>query len=242
MDRRKLYGVWLPTDELLGIPLVAYHWLRGKKIRDLLFEKLHAAREKSKNCHLSEKDITELKIQYDELDNVFSDWFKQIEKSPNHTFQEKIDYCLKRFRTESLRNLTASRTLILQENFLKGAEKTLFLYFLLYGEAKSNNSFMSIFSSEENYNKFINVMKYNSYLDEKNQFNIPVIFFSSILEFLRKNGIIKKVKNIEIIKSLKDDFNFEISPSSFSNATPYPTRDEEGKLFDDLSKEFVIKY
>ncbi len=85
-------------------------------------------------------------------------------------------------------------------------------------------------------------MKYNSYLDEKNQFNIPVIFFSSILEFLRKNGIIKKVKNIEIIKSLKDDFNFEISPSSFSNATPYPIKDEEKKIFDDLSKEFAIEH
>ena len=54
--------------------------------------------------------------------------------------------------------------------------------------------------------------------------------------------MIKNVKNIDIIKLLKDDFDFEISPSSFSSATPYPTKDEEKKLFDDLSKEFMIKY
>ena len=85
-------------------------------------------------------------------------------------------------------------------------------------------------------------MKNNSYLNENNKIDIPIIFFAGILTFLKKNGIIKKVKNIDIVKFLKDDFNFEISPSSFSSATPYQTKDEEKKLIDDLSKKFIIKY
>ena len=95
----------------------------------------------------------------------------------------------------------------LQGNFLAGAEKTLFLYFLLYRERKPNNSFVSIFSSEENYNKFIFVMKNNSYLDENNKFDISVIFFSGVLTFLKKKGVIKNVKNIVGIKAASGDLS-----------------------------------
>ena len=48
--------------------------------------------------------------------------------------------------------------------------------------------------------------------------------------------------DVEIVKFLKEKFDFKISTPTFSNGIAYPTKDEEKKLFDDLSKEFMIKY
>lgn len=242
MNEKKLYGRWYIWEELIGYPMMLYHWIKGDKIKKLLSERIKKAKFRAEQEILTEKDKNELLIEYEKLDNFFGYHFKEINQFNSHNFQEKINYCLKQYRKESSKKLTSSNLMKLQGNFLTGAEKTLFIYFLLYDEKKTKNSFLSIFSSEENYNKFIFVMKNNSYLDENNKFDISVIFFSGVLSFLKKKGIIKNVKNIDIIKLLKDDFNFEVSPSSFSSGIPYPTKDEEKKLFDDLSKEFMIKY
>lgn len=242
MNEKKLYGRWYIWEELISYPMMLYYWIKGDKIKELLSERIKKAKQTAEQEILTEKDKNELLIEYERLDNFFSYHFKEINQFDSHTFQEKITYCLRQYRKESAMKLTSSSLMKLQGNFLTGAEKTLLLYFLLYDEKKTKNSFLSIFSSEENYNTFILVMKNNSYLDKNNKFDITVIFFASILTFLKKRGVIKKVKNIDIIKLLKEDFNFEISPSSFSSATPYPTKDEEKKLFDDLSKEFMIKY
>lgn len=242
MNKKKLYGRWYFWEEIIGYPMMLYYWIKGDKIKELLSERIKKAKHTAEQEILTEKDKNELLIEYERLDNFFSYHFKEISQFSSHNFQDKINYCLKQYRKESSRKMTSSNLMKLQGNFLVGAEKTLFLYFLLFGERKTKDLFMSIFSSEENYNTFVLVMKNNSYLDKNNKFDITVIFFASILTFLKKRGVIKKVKNIDIIKLLKDDFNFEISPSSFSSATPYPTKDEEKKLFDDLSKEFMIKY
>ncbi|MDV3508140.1 hypothetical protein CMU89_05745 [Elizabethkingia anophelis] len=242
MNKNKLYGHWYIWEELMGYPMILYYWIKGDKIQKMLSERIEKARQKAEQMTLTEKNKNEFLIEYEKLDNFFSYHFKEIDKFNSHNFQDKINYCLKQYRKESSQKLTSSNLMKLQGNFLAGAEKTLFLYFLLYGERKPNNSFVSIFSSEENYNKFIFVMKNNSYLDENNKFDISVIFFSGVLTFLKKKGVIKNVKNIDIIKLLKDDFDFEISPSSFSSGMPYPTKDEEKKLFDDLFKEFMIEY
>ena len=242
MNEKKLYGRWYIWEELISYPMMLYYWIKGDKIKELLSERIKKAKQTAEQEILTEKDKNELLIEYERLDNFFSYHFKEINQFDSHTFQEKITYCLRQYRKESAMKLTSSSLMKLQGNFLTGAEKTLLLYFLLYDEKKTKNSFLSIFSSEENYNTFILVMKNNSYLDKNNKFDITVIFFASILTFLKKRGVIKKVKNIDIIKLLKEDFNFEISPSSFSSATPYPTKDEEKKLFDDLSKELMVKY
>lgn len=242
MDKKKLYGHWYIWEELVSYPMMLYYWIKGDKIQKMLSERIEKARRKAEQMTLTEKNKNEFLIEYEKLDNFFSYHFKEIDKFNSHNFQDKINYCLKQYRKESSQKLTSSNLMKLQGNFLAGAEKTLFLYFLLYRERKPNNSFVSIFSSEENYNKFIFVMKNNSYLDENNKFDISVIFFSGVLTFLKKKGVIKNVKNINIIKLLKDDFDFEISTSSFSSGMPYPTKDEEKKLFDDLSKELMVKY
>ncbi|MFN3021360.1 hypothetical protein ACK1KB_10280 [Chryseobacterium sp. TY3] len=242
MNEKKLYGRWYIWEEFIGYPMMLYYWIKGDKIQKLLSERIHKAKQRAEEEILTEKDKNEFLIEYERLDNFFSYHFKKINEFDSHNFNEKIAYCLQQYRKESALKLTSSNLMKLQGNFLTGAENTLFLYFLLYNEKKTKNSFLSIFSSEENYNTFLSVMKSNSYFDKNNRFDISVIFFAGILTFLKKKGVIKNVKNIDIIKLLKDDFDFEISPSSFSSATPYPTKDEEKKLFDDLSKEFMIKY
>lgn len=242
MNEKKLYGRWYIWEELVGYPMMLYYWIKGDRIKKLLSERIRKAKHRAEQEVLTEKTKNEFLIEYEKLDNFFSQHFKEISQFNSHNFQDKINYCLQQYRKESAKKLTSSNLMKLQGNFLTGAEKTLYLYFLLYGERKASNTFMSVFSSEENYSKFISVMKNNSYLDENNKFDIKKIFLAGVLTFLRNKGIIKNVDNIEIVKVLKADFDFEISTPSFSNGIPYPTKDEEKKLFDDLSMEFMIKY
>jgi len=242
MDEKKLYGHWYIWEELVSYPMMLYYWIKGDKIKTLLSERIKNAKYRAEQEILTEKDKNELLIEYEKLDNFFSYHFKEISQFNSHNFQDKINYCLKQYRKESSRKLTSSNLMKLQGNFLNGAENTLFLYFLLLDERKVESSFMSVFSNEENYRKFIIIMRNNSYLDENKKFDIKKIFLAGVLTFLRNKGIIKNVDNTEIVKVLKADFDFEISTPSFSNGIPYPTKDEEKKLFDDLSKEFMINY
>lgn len=242
MDEKKLYGRWYFWEEIIGYPMMLYYWIQGDNIQKMLSERIEKARQKAEQITLTAKNKSEFLIKYEKLDNFFSYHFKEISQFNSHNFQEKISYCLRQYRKESAKNITSSSLMKLQGNFLVGAENTLFLYFLLYDERKIESSFMSVFSNEENYNKFISVMRNNSYLDENNKFDIKKIFLAGVLTFLRNKGIIKNVDNIEIVKVLKADFDFEISTPSFSNGIPHPTKDEEKKLFDDLSIEFMIKY
>ncbi|WP_185113493.1 hypothetical protein [Chryseobacterium sp. CCH4-E10] len=242
MDKKKLYGRWYIWEELIGYPMILFYWIKGDKIQKLLSRRIEKAKKRAGQFVLTEKKMNEFLIDYENLNNFFSYHFKKINQFGSHNFNEKIDYCLQQYKKESSNNLSSSSLMKLQGNFLAGAEETLFLHFLLYDEKKANSSFASLFSSEGNYQKFISVMRNNSYLNGNNQFDIPIIFFAGILEFLKRNGMIKKVKNIDILKLLKKDFDFEISPASYSSGTPYPTKDEEKKLFNDLSTEFMIKY
>ena len=242
MKQNNLYLKYNPGAEIIAIPFIVSRIIKGKNIKELLYDIINAIREKAANVKLNELEKFEAQIEYNNIENFFATHFKALENSNEHTFEDKIKYCLKKYAKESKSLLSAANTVVLEENFLKGAQETLFYYFIINENKKPKKTFQSIFANKENYNKFISIMKNNSYLNENNKIDIPIIFFAGILTFLKKNGIIKKVKSIDIVKFLKDDFNFEISPSSFSSATPYPTKDEEKKLFDDLSKEFMIKY
>lgn len=243
MNEKKLYGRWYFWEELAGYPMMLHYWIKGHRIKKLLSKRIEKAKQRAGEELLTEKTKSEFLIEYEKLDNFFSHHFKEISQFNSHSFNDKIEYCLKHYKKESSNNLSSSSLMKLQGNFLSGAEKTLFLYFLLYDEKKAeNSSFMSVFSNEESYYKFISVMKNNSYLNGNNKFDIPITFFAGVLTFLKKKGVIKNVKNIDIIKALKTDFDFEISTASFSNGMPYPTKEEEKRLFDDLSIEFMIKY
>lgn len=194
MKEKKLYGRWYIWEELMSYPMMIYYLFKGERIKQLLSERIKKATQRAEQEVLTEKTKSEFLIEYENLDNFFSYHFKEISQFNSHNFQDKINYCLQQYRKESAKKLTSSNLMKLQGNFLTGAEKTLYLYFLLYGERNASNTFMLVFSSEENYSKFISVMKNNSYLDENNKFDIKKIFLAGILTFLRNKGIIKKCR------------------------------------------------
>lgn len=131
MDKKKLYGRWYFWEEIIGYPMMLYYWIKGDKIQKMLSERIEKARQKAEQITLTEKNKNEFIIEYENLDNFFSFHFKEIDKSRNHNFEDKIKYCLKQYRKESSKQLTSSNMMILQGNFLNGAENTLFLYFVL---------------------------------------------------------------------------------------------------------------
>jgi hypothetical protein len=97
----------------------------------LLSERIDKARKNGEQVELTEKIKQEFLIEYERLDNFFSYHFKEIDKSRNHNFEDKINYCLKQYKKESSKQLTSSNLMKLQGNFINGAEITLFYYFAL---------------------------------------------------------------------------------------------------------------
>ncbi len=127
----KIYGKWYPWQELSAYPMMLYYFIKGKKLKELLEEKIAKAKKKATKKEFSERELYENQIEYDKLDNLFSLYFKEVDKSDVHSFKDKIEYCLQKYKLETQKHLTASRVVILQGNFLTGAEKTLYLYFTL---------------------------------------------------------------------------------------------------------------
>lgn len=240
--KKNIYPAYNPASELIAIPFIVNNFIRGKTIKERLKGIIESAKKEALNKTLTEQEKYVKQIDYDDLDNFFANHFKALENSKVHSFEDKVDYCLNKYAIEAKSLLSVANTVVLEENFLKGAKKTLSIYFKINKGKEPKKSFQSLFSNKEYYDKFILVMENNSYLSKDNKFDIPVIFFSGVLIFLRKKGIIKKVKNIDIVKNLNTDFNYKISEASISSATDYPTKDEEKKLFNDLSKEFMIDY
>ena len=136
MDKNKLYGSWYIWEELVSYPMMLYYWIKGDKIKKLLSERIKNAKQRAEQEVLTEKTKNEFLIEYEKLDNFFSYHFKQIDKSRSHNFQEKINYCVQQYKTESSKHFNSSSLMKLQGNFLNGAENTLFLYFTLDRKVK----------------------------------------------------------------------------------------------------------
>ncbi len=128
---KNIYGKWYPWQELLAYPLMLYYFIKGKRLKELLDGKIENAKYKATEKEFSEKELYENKIEYEKLNNLFSIYFKEVEESDVHSFDDKIEYCLEKYKLETDKHLSASRVIILQDNFLRGAEKTLYLYFAL---------------------------------------------------------------------------------------------------------------
>src|SRR5690625_4784109 len=104
--------------------------------------------------------------------------------------------------------------MILQGNFLNGAEKTLKLYYIidrcnkeekqLLDKSLKNNreSFEKIFSKSSYGSTFLNLLE-NSFLDENNQLIIEKGILSGYLNHLRNRKIIKDISDKEIRKQLE---------------------------------------
>lgn len=242
MKEKNNYMLLNPVAQIIAVPFLLSRIIKGKKIKELIYEKIDFTREESAKCTFSEIERFEKGLEYENLDNFFVNHFRKVENSLAHTFEDKINYCLNRYSVESRKILTAANLVVLEENFLNGAEKALFLYFSLKNRDKVDKSFKNLFSSDENYFVFISVMKNNSYLNDVNRIDIPKIFFAGILTFLRSKGVLKNVKDTEIVTALNFEFDFTISKASLCNGVPHPTNESEKKLFDEFAKQYIIKY
>ncbi len=129
--KKNIYPFYNPASEIIAIPIIISRIFSGKKIKDLLLDIIESTRNEALNSILSEKEKIEKEIEYYDLENFFATNFKALELSKVHTLEDKINYCLIKYAEESKKLLSPSNTVILEENFLKGAKKTLGLYFLL---------------------------------------------------------------------------------------------------------------
>ena len=244
MDEKRLYGRWFFWDEIIGFPMMIYYWIKGEKIQKMLENRINAAKEKANNITLTDKIKNEYLIEYEKLNNFFSLHFKEINNSPNHNFQEKIIYCLQEYKKESSRILSSSNLMKLQENFLNGAETTLFLYFVLDQKVRREIRLSDIIIGENNSKLFIDFLKRKKFIDENN--NLIVDQKSSFIRIhrcLKDNRIINPdFQDTTIIEAMENEYNTNFDKGTFSRAITVKPTDFEQSIHMELSKMFDFKY
>ena len=244
MDEKKLYGRWFLWDEIIGFPMMIYYWIKGEKIQKMLENRINAAKEKANNITLTDKIKNEYLIEYEKLNNFFSLHFKEINNSPNHNFQEKIIYCLQEYKKESSRILSSSNLMKLQENFLNGAETTLFLYFVLDQKVRREIRLSDIIIGENNSKLFIDFLKRKKFIDENNNLIVDQkSSFIRIHRFLKDNRIINPdFQDTTIIEAMENEYNTNFDKGTFSRAITVKPTDFEQSIHMELSKMFDFKY
>lgn len=232
MDKKKIYGKWSITDEIVGYPLMIHAWIKGKKVSQLLEKRIEIAKNKADEIEINLSKVDEYRIEYEELDNFFAHYFRKIDSSEHKSFEEKINYCLSQFKREANTLYSSSKLMILQSNFLNGAEKTLKLYYIidrcnkeekqLHDKSLKNNreSFEKIFSKSSYGSTFLNLLE-NSFLDGNNQLIIEKGILSGYLNHLRNRKIIKDISDKEIRKQL-EAVGIIIPRSTYSNGKNQP--------------------
>jgi hypothetical protein len=244
MDEKKLYGRWFLWDEIIGFPMMIYYWMKGEKIQKMLENRINAAKEKANNITLTVKSKNEYLIEFEKLNNFFSLHFKEIDKSQNHNFQEKINYCLQEYKKESSGILSSSNLMKLQENFLKGAETTLFLYFSLDQKVKRQIRLFDIIIGENNSKIFIDFLKRKKFIDENSNLIVDQkSSFIRIHRFLKDNHIINPdFQDTTIIEAMENEYNTNFDKGTFSRAITVKPTDFEESIYRELSKMFDFKY
>lgn len=244
MDEKKLYGRWFLWDEIIGFPMMIYYWIKGEKIQKMLENRINYAKEKIKDITLTEKTKNEYLIEFGRLDNFFSLHFKEIDNSPKHNFQDKIDYCLQEYKKESSKILSSSNLMMLQENFLNGAENTLFLYFVLDQKVRREIRLSDIIIGENNSKIFIDFLKKKKFLDENNNLLVDQkSSFIRIHRFLKDNHIINpNFEDTTIIEAMENEYNTNFDKGTFSRAIKVKLNDFEEDIHQELSKLFNIKH
>ncbi|MEN2436579.1 hypothetical protein AAH994_14275 [Weeksellaceae bacterium A-14] len=244
MDKKKLYGRWYFWEEIIGYPMMLYYWIKGDKIQKMLSERIEKARQKAEQITLTEKHKNEFLIEYDNLDNFFSFHFKEIDKSRNHNFEDKIKYCLKQYRKESSKQLTSSNMMILQGNFLNGAENTLFLYFVLDKKVRREIRLSDIMIGENSSKIFIDFLQDKKFIDENHNLLVDQkSSFIRIHRFLKDHHIINPdFQDTTIIEAMENEYNTNFDKGTFSRAITIKPSDFEEGIYKELSKILNIKY
>lgn len=244
MDLNKIYGRWMVWDEFGAIPLVIISWLKGKKIKTLLEERIKKAQEIAAKTIINSKNREEYLLEYDSLDNFFAYHFKNIEKSRTHSFEEKIAYCLQQYKAESFRNISASRAMLLQENFLIGAEKTLTAYLLLDKKVERRIYLKDILIGDDTEEKFKIFLKDKRFIDDEQ--NLLVDNKSSFIRLHRflkdENFINSGYTDNTIIEIMEKEYNSTFDKTTFSRANKVLQSDFEKDIFKELSAIMGVRY
>lgn len=242
MDQKKLYGRWNFWEELAGYPMMIYYWIKGERIQKMLSKRIEKAKQKADHIILTEKIKNEFLIQYEELENFFSFHFKNIDASRSHNFDEKITYCLQQYRKESSRHLSSSNLMKLQENFLNGAETTLFLYFALDNKVKREIQLSDIMIGGNSSTIFLDFLKEKKFIDENHNLLVDQkSSFIRIHRFLKDNHIINPdFQDTTIIEAMENEYNTNFDKGTFSRAIIVKPSNFEENIYKELSKMFKI--
>ncbi|MDF2932891.1 MAG: hypothetical protein K0R36_2222 [Chryseobacterium sp.] len=223
--------------------MMIYYWIRGQNIQKLLRRRIEKAQQKSSKIVLTKKLRNEFLIKYEKLENFFSFHFKDIDKSRNHNFEEKIRYCLDQYKKESNSLITSSNLMKLQSNFLNGAETTLFLYFALESKTNREIRLSDIMIGDNSSKIFIAFLKGKKFIDENQNLLVDQkSSFIRIHRFLKDNHIINPdYQDTTIIEAMENEYNCTFDRGTFSRAITVKPNDYEENIFLELSKLFSIR-
>ncbi|WP_411811935.1 hypothetical protein ACLB9Y_00850 [Chryseobacterium scophthalmum] len=243
MDQKKLYGRWSFWEEFVGYPMMIYYWIKGEKIQKLLTKRIKIAKLKASKIVLTEKIKNEFLIKYENLENFFSFHFKDIDKSRNHTFEEKIQYCLDQYKKESTSLISSSNLMKLQGNFLNGVEATLFLYFALDSKTNREIRLSDIMIGNNSSKVFIAFLKGKKFIDENHNLLVDQkSSFIRIHRFLKDNHIINPdFQDTTIIEAMENEYNTNFDKGTFSRAITVKPSDFEEIMYQELSELFNVK-
>lgn len=244
MNKRGLYGRWYIWEEFVGFPMMLYYWIKGDNIQKLLSQRISKAKVRAKKITLTEKKRQEFLIEYENFENFFSFHFKEIENSSSHNFQDKIEYCLEQYKKESFQNLSSSNLMKLQSNFLVGAEKTLFLYFVLDQKVTREITLDDIIIGKEYSKAFLNFLKEQKFIDENHNLLVDQkSSFIRIHRFLKDYHVINPdFQDTTIIEAMENEYNTNFDKGTFSRAIMVKPNEFEEGIYKELSKMFNIKY
>lgn len=244
MDKKKLYGRWYFWEELVGFMMVLFYWIKGDNIHKMLSERINTAKLKADQFTLTEKCKNEFLIEYDKLENFFSFHFKKIDQSRSHNFDDKIKYCLNHYKKESSRHFSSKNLMVLQENFLNGAEKTLFLYFVLDHKVRREIRLADIMIGENSSKYLLKFLQDKKYIDENHNLLVDQkSSFIRIHRFLKDNYIINPdFQDTTIIEAMENEYNTNFDKGTFSRAITVKPNEFEESIYNELLKIFDIKY
>ncbi|MDO5655775.1 MAG: hypothetical protein Q4G27_06505 [Flavobacteriaceae bacterium] len=236
MDKKEIYGKSYFWSELAAFPLIIYYRLKGKNIKQLLYELLSRVQKKYSDTVITFQEKEELLIQYEELNNFFAYHFKKIDSSRSHNFDEKINYCLNQFKKESNSLTSASKLVILQENFLKGAEQTLSIYFKLNGKTERRLYLSDILVGKFTDERLKNFLLSQKFIDENNNLIVDnKSFFFRILKSLKdKKFINQSFTDKTIVEVLQNEYNSKLDNSLFSKASNITPDESETEIIEEL--------
>ena len=134
--------------------------------------------------------------------------------------------------------------MILQGNFLNGAENTLFLYFVLDKKVRREIRLSDIMIGKNSSKIFIDFLQDKKFIDENHNLLVDQkSSFIRIHRFLKDNHIINPdFQDTTIIEAMENEYNTNFDKGTFSRAITIKPSDFEESIYKELSKILNIKY